>query len=124
MSSEACPEQRLELRGAPAALAQPGGVGVAQAVRAQAGRAGGVADDEHHLADAGGGQPAALPGPQRFRLGAAVAEPGAEAFACRCRDRHLTDLVALAVQADRAGADGEGEVVDVEAGALLRRASV
>ena len=93
---------------------------MAQAVRAQAGQPGGVADGEHHLGDAGGGEPAALPGPQRSRLGAAVAEPGAEPFARRRGDRYLAGLVALAVQADRAGTGGEGEVVDVEAGALLR----
>ena len=50
----------------------------------------------------------------------AVAYPGGKSVAGGGRHRNLANLVALAVQADGAGAGGDGEVLDVEPGALLR----
>ena len=71
-----------------AVLAQPGGVGVAQPVRPQPRDAGGFADLEYDLGDAGGGQPAtALADPQRPGLAAAGVEPGVEPLAGFRRQR-------------------------------------
>jgi len=58
-------EEGLDLGRVGAALPEPGGVGVAEPVRAQARKSGVVADSEHDLGDAGVGEPSTLPGPQR-----------------------------------------------------------
>ncbi|SDL18999.1 hypothetical protein SAMN05421869_12351 [Nonomuraea jiangxiensis] len=59
-----------------AGFAQPGGVGMAEPMGAEAGELGVVADGRHHLDDPGDGQGSALAGPQRAGLAAAEVEPG------------------------------------------------
>ncbi len=93
-------EEGLDLSDVSAALAQAGGVGVAAAVGAQAWDAGGGADGERDLDDPGDCERAALPGPERARVAAALVQPGGDAVARDLGDGDGADLVALAVQAD------------------------
>jgi len=113
-------EQGLDLGGVGATLAQPGGIGVAEPVRAQAADSGVVADGEDHLGDAGVSEPATLAGPERARLAAALIEPGGDAGAGGRGQGDAADLIALAVQPDRAGACGGSDVPGL--GALVRNA--
>lgn len=112
-------EQGLDLGGVGAALPQSGGVGVAQPVRSQVGDAGVGADCEDHLGDAGDGQRASLSTPQRAGLAAARFDPGPQCLAGPLGDGDLADLVAFAVQPQRAGSLGDRDVGQVEAGAFL-----
>ena len=79
-------EQGLDLGGVSSALAQAGGIGVAAAMGSQARDAGVIADGENDLDDAGDGERAALPGPQRPRVTAAFVQPGGEAVAGDLRE--------------------------------------
>jgi hypothetical protein len=74
-------EQGLDLSDVSSALAQADGVRVAAAMGAQAWDAGVVADGQDDLDDAGDGERAAYPGPQRPGMAAAFAQPGGEAVA-------------------------------------------
>ena len=112
-------EQGLDLGGVGAALAQAGGVGVAAAMGPQAWDTGVVADGQDDLDDAGDGERAALPGPQRPGMAAAFVQPGGEAVAGDLGEGNGADLVALAVQADRAGAGGDRDVLGVESCAFF-----
>ncbi len=112
-------EQRLDLGRVGPALAEPGGESVTGAVRAQAGDAGVVAGGEHDLGDAGDGERAALPGPDRSGVAAAHVQPRGDKVAGAAGQRGGADFVALAVQADLAGAGGDREVLDIQPGALL-----
>ncbi len=112
-------EQRLDLGRVGPALTEPGGKSVTGAVRAQAGDAGVVAGGEHDLRDARDGERAALPGPDRSGVAAAYVQPGGDEFAGAAGQRGGADFVALAVQADLAGAGGDREVIGVQAGAFL-----
>ena len=117
-------EQGLDLRGVGAALAESGGVGVAEPVGAKAGDPGGCADGEDDLGDAGNGQPAALASPQWAWVVAAFGDPGRQALSRHRGQRDVADFVALAVQADAAGARGDRDVVEVEAFAFLDAGAV
>ena len=110
-------EQGLDLGGVGAALAQACGRGVAAAMGPQAGDAGVVAGGQDDLDDAGDGERAALPGPQRPGIAAAFVQPGGEAVAGNLGKGNRADLVALAVQADRAG--GDRDVLGVESCAFF-----
>ena len=95
------------------------GEGVPAAVGSQALDAGVGADGEHDLGDAGDRKGAALPGPCGAGIAAPHVQPGRGQFPGAPGQRDEADLVALAVQADLAGAGGDREVLGVQAGALL-----
>ena len=61
-------EKGLDLSDVGTAFAQPGGVGMAEPIGAEAGEPGVVADGQHNLDDPGDGQGSALAGPQRTGL--------------------------------------------------------
>lgn len=69
-------EVRLDLRGVGAALAEPGGEGVAEPVWPGDRSGQRRTDGEHDLGDPGRREPAALPGPHRTGLAAALEQPG------------------------------------------------
>ena len=98
-------------------MAQAGGVGVAEPVGAEAGDSGVFPDGQDHLGDPGVGERAALSGPHRPVMGAALIQPCGQVLAGGRRERYGADFVAFAVQADVAGAGGEGDVFGVEASA-------
>lgn len=83
--------------------------------------AGGFADGQDDLDDAGDGHRAALAEaePQGSGMVAAFVEPGGDTFPGDLEQGDGPDLVAFAVQADGAGASGDGDVFDIEAGAFL-----
>jgi hypothetical protein len=113
------PEYGLDLGRVGPALAEARGAGMPAAVRAQPGDSGVRSGREHDLGDARVGERAALPGPDRPGVAAAHVEPRGDQFACGAGQRDGADLVALAVQADLAGAGGDREVIGGQAGAFL-----
>ena len=86
---------------------------------AQARDAGVGADCQHDLGDAGDGERATLPVPGGAGVAAALVQPGRDQVPGEPGQRDEADLVALAVQADLAGAGGDREVIGVQAGAFL-----
>ena len=112
-------EHGLHLGGVGAALAESRGEGVPAAVGPKSGDLGVVSGGEHDLGDAGVGERAALPGPGGAGVAAAYVQPCRDQVAGRPGQRDGADFVALAVQADLAGAGGDREVVGVQAGAFL-----
>ena len=102
-----------DLGGVGAALAEAGGVCVAEPVGAQSGIPASSPTARTTWAS-GDGEPATPPGPQRAVVGAALIEPGGQALAASRWQRDGADLIALAMQADVAGAGGEGDVADVQ----------
>jgi hypothetical protein len=113
------PEQGLDLGGVGSALAESGGKSVPGAVGAQACDADVGAGGEHDLSDAGDGERAALPGPDGARVATAHVQPCRDELPGAPGQRDGADLVALAMQADLAGAGGDREVLDFEPGAFL-----
>jgi hypothetical protein len=97
---------------------------VAEPVGAQAGDACVGADGQDDVDDPGDRQRAALPEPQRAGLAAALVQPGRERVAGNLGQWDGADLVALAVEADGAGAGGDREVVDRQPRALLLTGAV
>lgn len=78
-----------------------------------------LADGQDDLGDAGVGEGTALPGPQHTRLAAVLVQPGREASAGDRWEGDGADLIALAVQADGAGAGSDGDVLKFKAGAFF-----
>jgi len=104
-------EHGLDLGGVGSALAEARGEGVPAAVGSQALDAGVGAGGEHDLGDAGDRKGAALPGPCGAGIAAPHVQPGRGQFPGAPGQRDEADLVALAVQADLAGAGGDREVL-------------
>ena len=107
----------LDLGGVGSAQARAEGVPAAGG--AQAGDAGVGAGGNDDLGDAGDGERAALPWPGGAGVAAAFVQPGRDQVPGAPGQRDRADLVALAVQADFAGAGGDREVPGVQAGAFF-----
>ena len=120
VSMEACPSRAWTWAGsAPPWQLEARPEGVAAAVGSQAWDVGVGAGGQHDLGDAGDGERAALPVPGGAGVAAAPVQPGRDQFPGAPGQRDEADLVALAVQADLAGAGGDREVIGVQAGAFL-----